>query len=276
MSLLDKLERIFGRFAISNLTLYIVIGQVFVLLTSMLRLVNPRYFVLVPAEVMEGRWWELFSMLMLPPPGSASMFGLTMTVFGIYLFYMMGSALEGYWGEFRFNVFIFCGYVLTVGAAFITPQFPVTNLFILTSVFLAFAWLNPDFELLIFFILPVKIKWLALVTCIFLAVEFAGAPWWERIQIIAMVANFLLFFSRDIVQTMRYRRRQMARSAGRFASSASAPEARHVCRVCGKTDVTNPELDFRYCSKCAGDECYCPEHIFNHVHVTAPTDAVKK
>jgi ribosomal protein L37AE/L43A len=122
----------------------------------------------------------------------------------------------------------------------------------------------------------VKIKWLALITWIANAYYFFTGSWPLRLQILASVGNFLLFFSRDIVQTMRYRKRVMATSASRFAAASAEPEARHRCRVCGKTDLTNPEMDFRYCSKCAGDECYCPEHIFAHEHVPAKSEAAKK
>ena len=274
MSLLDKLERLLGRFAVPHLALYLVIGQAFVLLSAMLGLLDLSYFILVPELVRQGEWWRLITMIFMPPP--PGMFGYIFVAFAWYIFFLMGSALEGHWGEFRFNLFVFTGYLLTVAVSFITPLAPTTNLFIAGSVFLAFAWLNPDFELSIFFILPVKIKWLALLTWIANGYYFAVGTWPLRLQILASVGNFLIFFSSDIVLTMRYRRRVMATQARRFAAAGAAPEPRHRCRVCGKTDLTDPTMDFRYCSKCAGDECYCPEHIFQHEHVTAPGDAAKK
>ena len=278
MPLLDKLERSLGRFAIPNLSIYLVVGQVFVLLTAMLGLLDPRDFLMAPSQVMQGEWWRLITFIFMPPPAAfgASLFGYMMLAFGWYMFALMGGALEGFWGEFRFNLFIFTGYVLTVAAAFLTPGSYTPNLFIAGSVFLAFAWLNPDFELLIFFILPVKIKWLALITWLFYAYNFiTGAPT-TRWQIAASVSNFLIFFGRDIVQTMRHRKRTMTQAARRIATANDAPEARHRCVICGKTNLTNPEMDFRYCSKCAGDQCYCPEHIFNHEHVLTESDAAKK
>jgi hypothetical protein len=270
MSLLDKLERIFGRFAIPNLSLYLVIGQVFVLLSAMLGLLDLNHFVLWPELVRMGQWWRLITMIFMPPP--PGMFGYIFVAFAWYIFYLMGGALEGYWGEFRFNLFLFVGYLLTVGVAFLTPMAPVSNLFIASSVFFAFAWLNPDFELSILLILPVKVKWLALLAWLANAYYFATGSWPLRLQILASVGNFLLFFSSDIVLTMRHRRRTMVTQARRIAKENAPLEARHRCRVCGKTDLTNPEMDFRYCSKCADDECYCPEHIFNHQHVVAPGD----
>jgi hypothetical protein len=265
MSLLDKLERAFGRYAIHNLSLFIVIGQVFVLLGAMFNVLDLNYFVLVPGLVTHGDWWRLLTFLFfLAPPTGA--FGPVFLAFGLYMFYMMGSSLEGYWGAFRYNVFLFLGYALTVGAAFITPDSPATNLFLGASVFLAFAYLNPDFEFIIFFILPVKVKWLALVAWIVYGASFILGTLPVRVQILASVGNFLLFFSSNIFGGMRRGRRSMARAARELTV---ADEPRHRCHVCGKTDLTNPDLDFRYCSKCAGDECYCPEHIRNHVHVVA-------
>ncbi len=278
MPLLDKLERRIGRFAIPNLSLYLVIGQVFVLLTGRLGLIDPAYFLMAPTQVMHGEWWRLITFLFMPPPGAftASLTGCVFLAFGWYMFALMGGALEGFWGEFRFNLFIFTGLILTIAAGFLTPNNFTPNLFIAGSVFLAFAWLNPDFELMIFFILPVKIKWLALLTWIFYAYNFiTGAPT-TRWQIAASVSNFLIFFARDIVATMRHRNRTMNQAVRRIATTNDAPEVRHRCHTCGKTNLTNPEMDFRYCSKCAGDQCYCPEHIFNHEHVLSESDTAKK
>jgi hypothetical protein len=167
-------------------------------------------------------------------------------------------------------VFNFQGTALTLGFSFLRPELPVTNGFIAGSVFLAFAYLNPDFELLLFFILPVKIRWLALLTWVIYGYQFIAGGWSTRLSIIASVGNFLLFFGRDIWLAAGMRRRSMAHAADRAGSAGKADQARHRCRICGKTELSNPELDFRYCSKCAGDECYCSDHIRNHEHIVAP------
>lgn len=268
MSFLDKLERTLGRFAIPNLTLYLVIGQVFVLLSWMMGLLDLSKFVLVPELVRAGEWWRPITFLFQPPP--PGMFGYLLVAFAWYMFYLMGSALEGYWGVFRYNLFILVGWALTVGVAFLTPDAVATNLFLAGSVFLAFAFLNPDFTIMLFFILPVKIKWLALLTWVGYGITCFLGSWPSRLQVLAAVGNFLLFFAGDILRSARQSRRQMARKAQEFAE---AGEPRHRCHVCGKNDRTHPELDFRYCSQCAGDQCYCPEHIRNHAHVVAPDDA---
>ncbi len=267
MSFLNRLERIFGRLAVPNLTLWIIVGQAFVLFGVMAHLLDPDLLRLVPAQVFDGQWWRAITFLFIPPIGAIGMVSLVFLAFGWYLFYLMGTALEAYWGVFRFNLFLLIGVALTVGLSFIRPFGEVTNMFLGGSVFLAFAYLNPDFEIIVFFILPVRIKWLALIAWIGYIYQFAVNGWSIRLQVLASVANFLLFFAADIGRTLRHGRRTMARKAERITNDH---EPRHVCFVCGKTDVTHPDLDFRYCSKCAGDQCYCPEHIQNHEHVVAP------
>lgn len=249
-----------------NLSLYLVIGQVFVLLARMLHLLDGDRLWFAAGHFFVGEWWRVFTFMFLTPiPQSA--FGYMAMVFGWYLFYLMGSALEGYWGVFRFNVYLFSSYALTVALSFLTPTDPVTNYYILGSVFLAFAFLNPDFELLLFFILPLKIKWLALITWVLYAFTFVRGAWSTRLQIIGSVVTFVLFFAGHLFRGAKQAGRATAQRAARAKDES---EPRHVCHVCGKTDVTNPEMDFRYCSKCAGDQCYCPEHIQNHAHVVAP------
>lgn len=264
MSFLDKLERAIGRFAIPNLALYIVIGQVFVMLAAMLQRLDLGALVFVPRLVESGQWWRAITFLFVAPIPQG--LGLLFLVFGWYLFYLMGSALESFWGAFRFNAYLFISFALTVALAFITPRSAVSNVFILGSVFLAFAYLNPDFELIVFFILPVKVKWLALLTWAFNLYQFVRGDLADRLQIGSSVVAFLVFFGGDMMRTLQNRQRTSARRAQREVEKA---QPRHVCFVCGKNDITHPQLDFRYCSKCAGDQCYCPDHIQNHAHVVA-------
>lgn len=272
--MLDKLDRRWGRFAPTHITLYLIIGQVFVFLSALFQLVDPTQLVLWPALAQRGEPWRLVTFLFLPPPVSSTL-SLVFLPFGWWLLFLMGNALENFWGTLRYNLFLIVGVLLTIGAAFIFPMSPAVNWFFYGSIFLAFAWLNPDFELTLFFVLPVKIKWIGLFTvatdvyyCVF------GGPALRAI-IIASFGNVLLFCGRDILNSIRHRRRSMERQAQRVAEEKNGPEARHTCRICGKTDLTNPEMDFRYCSKCAGDECYCPEHIGNHEHVVEQRDEAK-
>jgi Pyruvate/2-oxoacid:ferredoxin oxidoreductase delta subunit len=264
MSLLTKLERFLGRFAVPNLSLYLVIGQVFFWGLALMTGFDLGHIALLPVAVVAGEVWRLATFVFVPPNMHP-----VFIAFAWYLFYLMGTALEQYWGVFRFNAFLGIGWLLTVAAAFVTPFTYASNLFLAGSVFLAFAYLNPDFVMMIFFILPLKIKWLALLQWLYYGYALAVGSWPTRLMVLASIGNFLVFFAGDIVQRIRTGRRRMTHQAEVFAATPDEKEPRHRCHVCGKTDLTDPLLDFRYCSKCAGDQCYCPEHIFNHVHVTS-------
>lgn len=262
MSYLDKLERALGRFALPKITLYLVAGQIVIYVLGFFGRINQADFILLPLLVTQGQFWRIFSFLLLPPP-----IGMLFIAFAWWMFYLMGTALEEYWGAFRYNLFLLAGYVFTVGLSFIRPADIVGNGFLAGSVFLAFAYLNPDFELALFFILPLKIKWLSLFAWAGYFVSFLVGNWSTRLQVIAAVGNFFLFFGRDLWLRAGQHRRQMEFAAKKFSSSGEEPEPRHRCRVCGKTSNSHPHEDFRYCSKCADDSCYCSEHIFNHEHV---------
>jgi hypothetical protein len=265
MALLNRLERRLGRFAIPHLSLYLVIGQVLFWSVWFLGYFDLERIALLPGQVLAGEAWRLVTFLFLPPITHP-----VFIAFAWYMFWLMGSALEGYWGEFRFNVFVLVGWLLTVAVAFLTPGQYASNLFLAGSVFLAFAVLNPDFELMIFFILPVKIKWLALLQGAFYAYQLVVGSWSTRLAVLASLGNFLLFFGRELFGRAAAGRRRMEQQARAATLRQEEDQPRHRCHVCGKTDLTHPREDFRYCSKCAGEECYCSEHLRNHVHTTTP------
>jgi hypothetical protein len=262
MPLLDKLERRLGRFGVPRLSLYLVAGQVIVYILEFFDRLNPALLGFVPVLALHGQYWRFVTFLFVPPPVS-----WVFIAFAWWMFYLMGNALEEYWGAFRFTVFLLSGYLLTVGLAFLVPGALVDNLFLAGSVFLAFAYLNPEFELAIFFVLPVKIRWLALFAWATYFVSFLMGGWAARLQIVAAVGNFFLFFSRHLWLRAGQHRRQMELSARKCGGEPEEDQPRHRCRTCGKTSLTHPREDFRYCSKCSDDSCYCSEHIFNHEHV---------
>lgn len=265
MSWLNRIERKLEPFAIPHLTLIIVAGQLLMLVAiRFLQILPYGGCALVPAFVIDGEWWRLITFAFLPPTLSP-----LWAAFALYMMYLFGSALEHYWGEVRFNLFLLCGYALTVGLAFVTPYSMASNLFIGGSLFLAFAFLNPSFEIMLFFILPVKVKWLALFTWLGYGYLFVVGQLSTRLMVVAAIGNFLLFFSRDLLQKARGTQRRAAAQSARAALQSETPLARNRCHVCGKTGQSHPQEDFRYCSKCEGDYCYCSEHIRNHEHVVS-------
>ena len=259
--LLDKLEKYLGRFALPNLTIYLIAGQTFFYVLYMTGKLERGVSILAAERLLAGEWWRLGTFLF-DPPGQSPLFAL----FAWYIFYLMGSALEEHWGAFRFNVFILVGYLLTVAVSFLIPAYPVTNTYIGGSVFLAFAFLYPDFQILLFFFLPVRIRWLAMLTWLYYGYLFLVGGWPTRLLVLASIGNFLLFFARDLrwlVKSGSWKR--AARQATQVSRSSDEPF--HRCTVCGITDKSHPQMDFRYCPQCAGQRGYCQEHIFSHEHV---------
>lgn len=271
MPLRRTLYRLLDAIAIPNISLYLVLGQVAVFGVTLLRGWEIREgILLVPALVLEGQIWRIFTFVLVPP--NISPFFLA---FAWYLFWLMGSALESHWGTSRYNLFLLIGWALTVATSFFYPYTvnSFANAFLAGSVFLAFAFLAPDFELLLFFVLPVKIKWLALIQwCMYGFTLIIGiAP--TRMAVLASIGNVLIFFGRDILDILRRQKHRRAYQAKQAQAEESGPRFR--CVVCGKNSDTHPDLDFRYCSKCAGDQCYCPDHIRNHEHVKATADTAE-
>ena len=176
----------------------------------------------------------------------------------------MGTALEDYWGTFRYDLFIFIGAIATIASSFFMPSLPATNVFVIMSVFLAFAFLYPDFELYIFFILPLKVKWLALIVWLGYFIQLAFGNWEARLMIIASVSNFLFFFGKEIFLRARSAKWRMKAEATHFAKEN---QPFHKCRVCGITDKSSPDMQFRYCTDCEPASEYCSKHIDDHKHV---------
>ena len=260
MKFLDVLDKKIGRFAIPNLTIYLIAGQSFFYLMYQTGKLERSATVLTADLLMQGEWWRLFTLPFDPPLQS-----LIFALFAWYFFYMLGSTLEEHWGAFRYNVYLLLGCLITVAASFLVPSHPISNSFLAGSVFLAFATLFPDFQILLFFVLPVRIKWLALLTWLGYAYQLIFGDWATRLMVLAATANFLLFFARDIMTNVRYGRRKLVKKAAAgLARQENAPQ--HRCTTCGITDQTHPEMDFRYCPQCNGQFGYCREHIFSHQH----------
>lgn len=260
VKLLLILEKRLGWLAVPNVTFYLIMGQVLVFGLILINYLQLGSLLLVPRLVLEGEVWRMGTFIFAPPVRAHPIF----LAFAWYLLYVMGTALEETWGTFRYNLFLWVGFLATILAAFVVPGAVATNLFILGSVFLAFAFLNPNFELMLFLLLPVKIKWLALVTWGLYAITFLFGSWAERMMVLASVTNFALFFGRDILHDLKAKKRRKRFEADR---EAEADKPFHRCHTCGITEKSHPEMEFRYCSHCDGNYAYCEKHLHNHEHV---------
>ncbi len=255
---LDKLERRWRHLAIANLTIPLIAGQVaFYIIVAMDQQFYAR-LVLIPQRVFAGELWRVFTFAFEPPTMSP-----IFVIFGWYILWLMGSGLESHWGTFRYNLYVMIAYAAMLFAAFISPPGMPTSLYLGSSIFLAFAYLYPNFELCIFFLLPIKIKYLALLTWFFLFLSVAQGSW---LMPLASVANFLIFFGRDLFWRAKAGNRRIVEQRRRIRNE-QLPF--HECAICGITEKTHPNTDFRYCSKCDGDYEYCEEHLRTHEHVVA-------
>ena len=263
---IDKLERRFGRFAIPNLTVLLIIGQSIAWAAEWGNPGTVDRIRLVPQLVLNGEVYRLILFLFVPPPLSPLWFLLSM-----YVFHLMGTALENSWGAFRYNVYLLTGYLATVIVGFLLfPLSSVTNSYVNLTVFFAFATLYPTFEFLILFILPIQVRWLAIPPWIFLALAFFESGWAGKVQVAASVLNYFLFFGVDIFRRIRTGQRSMRQRAARTAAQRKASDYFHICATCGITDQSDPEMDFRYCSQCSGNLAYCSQHLKDHEHVRDP------
>lgn len=278
---IDKFCILHPGFGIPNLMLYIVIANVVVFLLDSFSgtgLSNLLYFSL-PA-VLRGEVWRIVTFVLIPETRSA--FSLFITC---YFYYWIGSTLERQWGTAKFTCYYLGGMLFTLlGTSLVSLIIglgvPVYGAdYVNFAMFLAFAALWPDAQVLLFFIIPIKIKYLAYLDLAFFAWiigNYVVTGYWQ-LSIIPIMAllNFVIFFWPELqrllgMEAARTRQavhyRNAAANAKREAQSANAGERR--CAVCGRTNATNPELEFRYCSRCAGYHCFCSDHIFSHVHFT--------
>ncbi len=272
---LDKMERRFGRYAIRNLTMYLLAGYAIGYLLSFTMPQLLTYFTLEPALILKGQVWRLLSWVIIPPNDN-----IIFVIFMMLLYYSLGNTLENYWGAFRYNVYIFSGILFTVIGAFIVNGLigGVTGFgslystyYINMSIFLACASIMPDYQLLLYGIIPVKMKWLAILDVVLLAVDAVQGGLIIRIVIIASLLNFIIFFFCN--RNLRGHSPKQAVRRKKFQKQISRPQnqyaggAKHRCAVCGRTELDDPTLEFRYCSKCNGNYEYCQDHLFTHEHV---------
>ena len=193
---INRMELRCRRYAIPNLMTYIVAGMALVFMLDILGLRASFLLYLNRALVFRGQIWRLASFIFLPPSTS-----ILWILFSLYFYWMVGSALERYWGAFRFNLFYLTGVLGTILGALITGS--ATNVYLNFSLFLAFAILNPDFQIMVFFLLPLKIKYLAIVNLVFYAIMMIMGDWATRLSILVSLLNIALFFGGDLINQVR-------------------------------------------------------------------------
>ncbi len=280
MDFFRKFENKYYKYAIPNLMYYIVILYaiglaMYVVPGCPFLAIYYQYLSLDAWAILHGQVWRLVTFLIYPP--SFGMWQFTTLLFGVialFMYHSLGQTLENIWGPFRFNVFFFSGVIMQVIACLIgylvfRQNWLLTTGFINASIFLAFAIYFPDVQFLLFFIIPVKAKWLAVAEGLIYLHSFIFGPAAVRCELLISLANILVFF----LMTRNYKKFSPAeiRRKQTFKKEVKIRpygRTRHRCAVCGRTELDGAELEFRYCSKCEGSYEYCQDHLYTHQHVT--------
>lgn len=285
---MSKFEKKFGKYAIPNLTLILILsyvaGYVIELLGSAAGVNLLGYLTLDPYRILHGQIWRLVTWVIVPPE-SLGIF----TVIMLYFYYSLGTTLERTWGTYRYNVYIFSGMLFTIIGSFLcmgvvylmygslpteiassyfySGSYAFSTYYINLSIFLAFAATYPDMQVLLMFVIPVKMKWMGILDAVLMLYYVIKGGVFTKFAIIASLLNFVLYFWQ--LHRSRISPKQMHRRA-QFEKKSNAGRAkvtRHKCAICGRTEEDDPSLEFRFCSKCNGNYEYCQYHLFTHEHV---------
>lgn len=269
------------RFGIPDLMRWIVIGNVVVYVLMLLTMRTDAnavsFLYLNGSKVLHGELWRIVTFIFVPTSSSPFLLAIS-----LYFYYWIGSSLERQWGTARFNLYYWSGVLLTVIATLAASAISGVGYsvggtgYVNLSMFLAFALLFPDTQVLLMFFIPVKMKWLAYLDGGLFAVSIIRAivvrNWGGVILPVMALLNFLIFAWPTLQGWAQRQQYQHSRQTVNFKKAVHQQQKQqgyhHKCAVCGRTDTDYPELQFRYCSKCAGYHCFCQDHIFSHVHFT--------
>ena len=266
------------RFGITNLMMYIVIGNAIVYLFSIMDTSGALTYLLNfdASLIFQGQLWRLVTFLFVS--GYTGIGDLLFFFLFMYFYYFIGSTLEREWGSGRFTIYYISGIVLSAIYAVIVflitkKSLSITASFINLSMFFAFATLFPETRVLVFYIIPVKIKWLALLNAVYFLYSIIVNPFPYNILPVVGILNYIIFCGDSLIGQIRPSRHFRSKSAINFKKEAKkykkdmekTPYTRK-CSVCGKTDKDYPDLEFRFCSRCEGYHCFCIDHIDNHIH----------
>lgn len=320
------IQRFFQKYAVQNLSLVIILCYGFGYLLQYINAPFLNYLTLNPYAICHGQIWRLVTWVLVPPDTSNILF----IVIAMMFYYSIGTSLERVWGTYTYNVYIWLGIGITIIGAFVVMAVSYimagvagvsltgesasayfaaiaryfSTYYVNMSIFLAYALTFPDAVVLLWFIIPVKVKWMGVLYGALLAWDFVSTAmrggWYVCVAMAASLANFLIFWLRsgrmrrfslkEVKRRADFRRAvqrgdrksatwtnaEQGRNGAGTASAAGqnqtakmrpqAGKARHRCAICGRTELDDPTLEFRYCSKCQGNYEFCQDHLFHHQH----------
>ncbi|MCR4762324.1 MAG: rhomboid family intramembrane serine protease [Lachnospiraceae bacterium] len=298
--LVSTLERKISRYAVPRLTMKMIIcyiiGYIIYYMPGLSGIL--KYMTLDTYAILHGQVWRLVTWILMPPETSNLFFTVIMLVF----YYSIGTTMERVWGDARYNLYILSGLLFTVIGAFVTmglvylvyPKFTApevaagvfagiasnfTIYYVNMSILLAFAATFPDNVVLLFFVIPLKMKWMGVIYGAWLGAEalisLMRGSFWNFFPIAASLLNFAVFWfaggrgihlrPSEVKRRVKFKRET---NRAREGMQHMTPKgiAKHKCAICGQTELDHPDLEFRFCSKCNGNYEYCQEHLFTHQH----------
>ena len=281
MDFLTKLERKYGKYAIPNLTLILISGFILGYLIEIFMPEGLQLLAMNPEKILHGQIYRLVTWVVIPP-SSASI----LVIITLFFYFSIGRTLENSWGDFRYTVYILSGIIFTdigmmgtylvmhlMGQSQLLDMYYQAGLYgastyyLCMSMFLAYAFMFPDMQVLLMFVIPVKVKWMGILDAGLMVYYVIMGSLFTKFAIVASLLNFVLYFYR--LHKSRISPKQMHRKAQfeRKTNEGRAKATRHKCAICGRTEEYDPSLDFRFCSKCNGNYEYCQYHLFTHEHV---------
>ena len=231
-----------------------------------------QYLCLDAAAILRGQVWRLVTFLICPPSS-----GIFFNLIAMFLYYSLGTTLERVWGTFRFNLYFFSGILFHIIAAFVIyflmgVSVPLTPFYLNNSLFLAFAATFPQMQFYLYGLLPIRAYWLGIFIGAEFLYEFLFGGLIARSCIGLALLNFVIFFmmtrNYSKISPREIKRKQKFKSDMKTAQAEKIRLTHHKCAVCGRTEKDDPNLEFRYCSKCEGNLEYCMDHLYTHKHVT--------
>lgn len=270
MNFLNKLERKFGKYAIHGLSKYLIILYIAGAVVSILPGTDfyGSFLALNPYMILQGQVWRLFTFLIATPSTN-----LIFLILVLLCYYNICRELEYIWGDFKFNLYVLTGVLGTIAASFIlyfitkSPYIYMDTFYLNLSLMLAYIASFPDARFYFYGIIPIKAKWLGIIEGIYLGYSFLAGDIVTKVAIVVSLMNFLLFFF-GTRNYHKYSPKQAKRRNNYIKEvRVSTNTTRHRCHICGRTELDDPNLEFRYCSKCEGNYEYCSEHLYTHTHV---------
>lgn len=284
MDFLTKLERKFGKYAIPNLTLILISGFILGYLIEIFMPEGLQLLAMNPEKILHGQIYRLVTWVVIPP-SSASI----LVIITLFFYFSIGRTLENSWGDFRYTVYILSGIIFTdigmmgtylimhlMGQSQLLDMYYQAGLYgastyyLCMSMFLAYAFMFPDMQVLLYFIIPIRVKWLGYLDIAYLLVMILQYGYMHyytgMVTVIMSVLNFILFYFMSKGKTKMTPAQRKRKRKYKQQVRQSQILTRHKCAICGQTELDNPNLEFRYCSRCKGNYEYCQNHLFTHEH----------